>query len=360
MSTRLTSRRSGDGRPPTPAAGWRQPQPAILVALALLTVYLVWGSTYLGIRVAVQTLPPFLMASVRFLVAGALLWTWAIRRGDVTGDRIGPRQWGAAAIVGCLLLTTGNAMVGWGEQTVPSGIAALLVASMPLWMVMMSRGLLGERLGWRAAVGLLLGFAGVALLVQPSGGHRLDPLGTAAILFAAVSWALGSVWSRRLPLPSRPLVATSMEMLAGGGLLALVSLATGEIGRFNPAQVSAASLLAVLYLIVFGSLLAFSSYVWLLRATSTAVLSTYAYVNPIIAVALGWGLLGETVNTSTLAGGAIIIVAVAVIMTRRTTPTAEAPAAFTVEDGLPPGRAERDLPAEPEDRQRWNTSPCSS
>ncbi|MPZ88728.1 MAG: EamA family transporter [Nitriliruptorales bacterium] len=316
MATRLSPRRPGGRRTPTPPE-WRQPQPALLVALALLTVYLVWGSTYLGIRVAVQTLPPFMMASVRFLTAGALLWTWSIRRGDVEGDRIGPRQWGAAAIVGCLLLTTGNAMVGWGEQTVPSGIAALLVASMPLWMAVMSRGVLGERLGRRAAVGLLLGFAGVAMLVQPSGGERLDPLGTAAILFAAVSWALGSVWSRRLPLPSRPLVATSMEMLAGGGLLALLSLATGEFGRFDPHQVSGASLLAVLYLIVFGSLLAFSAYVWLLGATSTSVLSTYAYVNPVIAVALGWALLGETINTGTLAGGVVIVTAVALIVTRR-------------------------------------------
>jgi drug/metabolite transporter (DMT)-like permease len=359
MATRLSPRRPGGRRTPTSAAAWRQPQPALLVVLALLTVYLVWGSTYLGIAVAVQTLPPFLMASVRFLAAGAVLWVWSIRRGDTEGDRIGPRQWGAAAIVGCLLLTTGNAMVGFGEQTVPSGVAALLVASMPLWMAVMSRGLLGERLGWRAVVGLLLGFAGVALLVQPSGGERLDPVGTAAILFAAVSWALGSVWSRRLPLPSRPLVATSMEMLCGGALLALVSLATGEWGRFDPGAVSGASLLALLYLIMFGSLLAFTAYVWLLRATSTPVLSTYAYVNPVIAVALGWTLLGETINRGTLTGGAVIIVAVALIVTRGSAAPAE-PAAEAVSTSL--GRAVpiKALSPDPEDEQRWSTSPCSS
>jgi drug/metabolite transporter (DMT)-like permease len=301
--------------------------------LALGTVYVVWGSTYLAIRVAVETMPPFLFAATRFLVAGAALYAWAIRRGDVEGDRPGPAQWRAALVVGGLLLAGGNGLVSWGEQTVVSGLAALLIATVPLWMVLLGRLLLGERLGPTAAVGLALGFGGVAALVRPIGAAAPDPLGASIILLAALCWATGSILSRRLPLPKRALVATGMEMLAGGGVLAVMGVATGELGRFDPAAVSSASLAALAYLVVFGSLIAFTAYVWLLREAPPAVVSTYAYVNPVVAVFLGWALLGEPVYAVTVLAGAIIVVAVGLLVTSRR-PTATATVTDR-DDGVP-------------------------
>lgn len=294
----------------------RTPTP-LLVAVALGIVYVVWGSTYLAIRVALETMPPFLMAAARFLVAGALLYAWAIRRGDRVQDRVGWPQWGSAFIVGGLLLFGGNGLVVWGEQTVPSGIAALLVATVALWLAVLGRIVDGERLRWPAVAGLAVGFGGVAVLVQPSGAGGLDPVGTAAILVAALSWAGGSLWSRRLPLPRRPLVATAIEMLAGGTVLAVVGVAGGELGRLDLGAISGASLAALAYLVVFGSIVAFSAYVWLLRAATTSLVGTYAYVNPVVAVLLGWALLGEAVTARTLIAGTIIVAGVALIVAAR-------------------------------------------
>jgi drug/metabolite transporter (DMT)-like permease len=288
-------------------------QPRLLFLLAALgTLYLVWGSTYLGIRIAIDTIPPLLMAATRFAIAGALLFAWSVRRGDTAGDRPGRSQWMATSIVGVLLLAGGNGGVTWGEQFVPTGIAALLVASVPLWMVLFAHFTGDDRLSWPVAVGLVLGVVGVALLVQPSGGGHL--LGSLVILGAAISWAAGSVYARRAPLPRRPMVSTGMEMLAGGGALLLFAVLTGELGRIHLDRVSWQSLVALAYLVVFGSLLAFSAYVWLLRHTRAAVAGTYAYVNPGIAVLLGWGFLGEGITARVLAGGAVIIVAVVVVL----------------------------------------------
>jgi drug/metabolite transporter (DMT)-like permease len=298
--------------------------PTWKVAVALGTVYLVWGSTYFGIRVAIETIPPFLMSALRFGVAGVLLYGFAVRRGDRTGDRPGLAQWAAAAVVGIALLAGGNGAVSWGEQHIPSGIAALLIATVPLWMSVLGRVALGERLAWQAVVGLAAGFGGLALLVRPSGAHRLDPLATAVVLGGALAWAGGSVWSRRAPLSRRPLVATGMEMLAGGAALAVAAVAGGEPGRFQPGDVSAASLLALAYLVVFGSLAAFTAYTWLLRNVRTSVAATYAYVNPVVAVALGWALGGEPVTGRTLLAGAVILAGVALIVTAR--PPGERPA----------------------------------
>jgi drug/metabolite transporter (DMT)-like permease len=283
------------------------------VWVALGIVYVVWGSTYLAIRVAIDTLPPFLMAATRFLVAGSVLLAIAALSGDRADDRVGPAQWRATAIVGAALLFGGNGGVVWAEQRIPSGVAALLVAILPLWIALLDRVLFGQRLGRRTVVGLVLGLAGLALLVGPAERGRIDPLGALVCTMASLSWAAGSLYARTAPLPHRPLVATGMEMVAGGALLLLVGLATGELAALRVASISTASLLALGYLVVFGSLLAFSAYVWLLRAAPVTLVATYAYVNPVVAVLLGWTLLGEPVTARMLVAGAIIVVAVALI-----------------------------------------------
>jgi drug/metabolite transporter (DMT)-like permease len=285
------------------------------VVLALGTVYLVWGSTYFGILVAIKTIPPMSMAALRFTVAGALLYGWAVRRGDREGDRPGPAQWAAAAVVGTALLAAGNGAVTWAEQRIPSGIAALLIASVPLWMSILGRVLLAERVSWKAALGLAVGFAGLVLLVRPSGSHRLDLVATLVVLGGALAWASGSVWSRRAPLPRNPLVTTGMEMLAAGAVLAVASVVGGEPARIELEAISGRSLLAIAYLVVFGSLVAFSAYVWLLRNVRTSVVGTYAYVNPVVAVALGATLGSEPVTGRTLLAGAVILAGVALIVT---------------------------------------------
>jgi drug/metabolite transporter (DMT)-like permease len=295
-----------------------RPRPLLVVA-ALLAVYLVWGSTYVAIAVAVQTQPPFLLAGARFLVAGALLYVWAIRRGDTEGDRVRAPQWRAAAIVGGLLLLVGNGGVVWAEQSVPSSLAALVIAAVPLWMAVLGRLLNGQRLGTLSVTGVAIGFAGVGVLVSPGGdgGGGSHLAGTVVLCGAAVSWALGSVWSQRLPLPKRPLVATACEMLCGGALLAVVAVGRGELAGFDPAAVSLASWVALAYLVVFGSMLAFSAYVWLLANVRSDLVSTYAYVNPLVAVLLGWSLLDEAVTARTLLGGAVVVAAVGLVVAGR-------------------------------------------
>lgn len=297
----------------------KSPRPAAVVA-ALLAVYLVWGSTYLAIRVAVETLPPFLLAGARFLVAGAVLYPFAVGRrpAEAVDDPIGPAQWGAATLVGGLLLLGGNGLVVWGEQTVPSGLAALLIATVPLWVALLGRVFLRERIAALSVAGVLLGFAGVAVLVAPgAGGAEADTAGMAVLCLAALSWGLGTVWSPRLPLPRRPLVATALEMLGGGALLTAVAVVSGEYGRLDLGAVSARSWLAMAYLVVIGSWVAFSAYVWLLANVRSDLTSTYAYVNPLIAVLLGWALLDEEVSPRTLLGGGVIVAAVALVWAGR-------------------------------------------
>lgn len=311
MSRAARTAGSGESRRTAPTHSTATPWK---VWLALGTVYVVWGSTYLAIRIAVRTLPPFLMASIRYLVAGALLYAWSIRRGDRRGDRPGAGQWLAAGVVGGLMLLGGNGVVSWAEQRVPSGLAALLVAAVPLWMAVFDRVWFRARLSWQVATGLVLGFGGIALLVGGPGGHG-DLLGTMALVGAAASWAIGSLYSRSAPLPRRSLVGTGMESLMGGALLGVVGLATGEAARFHPGAVSAASWLALAYLVVMGTIVAFSAYAWVLRNARTSLVSTYAYVNPAVAVALGWLILGEPLSGRTLIGGAVIVGAVALIVT---------------------------------------------
>ncbi len=288
-----------------------------MIWLALVTLYLVWGSTYLAIRVAIDTLPPLLMASVRFLIAGAILYAVSIRRGDWQHDRPGIRQWRAAIIIGAALLLGGNGGVVWAERTVASGIVALLVATVPLLMALIDRIALGRRLSRPAVIGLAVGFLGLVLLISPSGSGRFDAVGTAVALLAALSWAAGSLYSRRAPLPARPLVGTGMEMLAGGVLLGILGIAIGEAGRIQWALISLDSLLALAYLIVFGALVGFSAYLWLLRVAPTSLVSTYAFVNPVVAVLLGWVIRGEPLTLRTVLAGGVIVAAVALIVTAR-------------------------------------------
>ena len=288
------------------------------VAAALAAVYSVWGSTYLAIHFAVETMPPFLMAGVRFIIAGGILFVWMRMRGTPAPTRI---QWRAAAIVGALLLLGGNGVLAWAEQTVPSGLAALMIATVPVWMVLLD-WFRGDRVRPTLGVslGLVLGLVGIALLVGPgalTGGSPINTFGLIALVFASLSWATGSFYARRAPLPTTSLLATGMEMLVGGGLLLIAGILTGELGQLRLDHVSMESLVAFGYLIVFGSWVGFTAYTWLIRETPPALSSTYAYVNPVVAVFLGWALGGEALTTRTLLAASIIIAAVVLITIQR-------------------------------------------
>lgn len=286
--------------------------PSLLrVAVALAAVYVIWGSTYLAIAVAIETLPPFWMAGIRFIISGALLYGLARWQG---APRPAPVHWRSAALVGALLLFIGNGGVVWAEQRVASGVAALLVSTTPLWMVLFrwwQPG--GERPSGQVWAGLGLGLVGLTLLVRPwEGGGALDLAGVAALVVASLSWAWGSIRSRRLELPASPVMATGLEMLCGGALLLLFGAFAGEPAQLDLAAISGRSILGLVYLITFGSL-GFTAYIWLLRVANPVLVSTYAYVNPIVAVFLGWLILSEPVTAKTLAAAAVIVAGVALI-----------------------------------------------
>ena len=289
------------------------PAPRSLVLVAYATVYLVWGSTYLAIRYAVETLPPFLMAGARFLLAGAILALWSYWR---DGARATRTNWRAATIAGAFLLLGGNGMVVYAEQRVPSGLAALLVATMPLWMVIVA----WVKPGGRApeigvAGGMLLGIAGLLLLVGPSSvsGQSVDRWGAIVLTLAALSWAIGSLYSRTAPLPANPIFATGLEMIAGGVLLLILGTVVGEWGRLFTTHASTASVIGYFYLVVFGSLIGFTAFAWLIRVSPPSRVSTYAFVNPVVAVFLGWAIAHEPVTRMTVIAAAVIVAAVALI-----------------------------------------------
>jgi drug/metabolite transporter (DMT)-like permease len=306
-------------------------------------VYLLWGSTFLFIRYAVATIPPFFMAGTRHLVAGALLYPLARSR---SREKPSPANWSAAVLLGGLLLLAGNGAVSWAEQTVPSGVAALLVATVSLWMVILDwlrPGGLRPTAG--VVVGVILAFAGMVFLVGPgnlfgAAGSRVNPLGAGVLLFGSFCWATGSVFSRRLHLPANPLLGTAMQSLAGGGLLFLFGFLTGELSDLHWAGISLRSALSVGYLIVFGSLLGFSAYTWLLRAAPPARVATYAYVNPVVALFLGWAFAGERLTLRTFLAAAVIIAGVVLVITAPQRVAAPLPAEEAV--SLEP-------PVEPED-----------
>jgi drug/metabolite transporter (DMT)-like permease len=281
------------------------------VALALATVYLVWGSTYLAIRVTDRTMPPLLMSSVRFLIAGTALYVFASR------GRARPtlREWGAAAIVGAALLLVGNGGVAWAETRLESGLAALIVAIIPLWVAVMDRLFFGRRLSRTAVIGLVIGFAGVALLVRPGGGG--DAFAALALVVTTSAWAGGSLYARGATLPESPLLAAAMQMLTASVFLAVAGLALGEASDVHASSFATKPIIAFAYLVVVGSLIAFSAYAWLLKNVRISVVSTYAFVNPVVAVALGTAFLAEPIGWTTVIAGAAIVVAVVLIVTAR-------------------------------------------
>lgn len=279
---------------------------------ALVTVYIVWGSTYLAIAVAERTMPPLLMLSVRFAVAGALLFGWTLRRGAARPSR---REWVGAAVVGGLLLVVDTGLLALAEKRVATGLAALLIASVPLFMAIVERAAFRTRIRGRAALGIGTGLVGVGLLA--GAGGAVDPLGAVALLVAALAWAGGSVYARVAPLPRSPVLAAAMQMLCAGVMLGTAGAGSGELGRVHLATVSPASLGALAYLVVFGSLLAFTAYGWLLKHASTPVLSTYAYVNPAVAVFLGWLFAGEQLGSRELVSGFVVLTSVMLLLFAR-------------------------------------------
>lgn len=288
--------------------------------LALGTVYLVWGSTYFGIAVAIESIPPFVMLALRFTIAGSLLiaWDWIRNRGAIA--RPTRREIRDSAIVGALLLGIGNGFVGFGEQTVASGIAAILVAMMPLWLAVFGWLYFRDRLPRLAILGVAIGLLGVALLVWPAGAgaNAFDGVGIAVLLVAPIGWAHGSLFSaHRARLPHSGLMASGLQMLAGAAVLAIEGTLTGELGRVHPEAVSARSLVALAYLIAIGSMVAYTAYAWLLRHAPLSLVGTYAYVNPLVAVALGAAFLAEPISARTLVASAVIVAAVAMIVTAR-------------------------------------------
>jgi drug/metabolite transporter (DMT)-like permease len=279
---------------------------------ALAVVYLVWGSTYLAIRFAVETTPPFLMAAARFIISGGCLFAWRRMAGDARPTAM---EWRNAAIIGVFLLVGGNGGVVWAAQYIPSSLSALLVTTVPLWMVLIDTlrpG--GERPGFKSALGILIGFCGAALLIGWSAGNAgaMNLAGAAAVVFASIMWAIGSLYGRTAPLPASPLLATGMEMLSGGIAQIMIAIALGEWSSFEPDAVSQRSALALVYLTVIGSC-AFVAYAWLLRVAPTPLVATYAYVNPLVAVLLGYFLADEPMSARTLLAAGLVIGSVVLV-----------------------------------------------
>ena len=283
---------------------------------ALIVVYLIWGSTYLAIRYAVETTPPFLMAAVRFIISGGFLYALRRFKGDPRPEAV---EWRSAAIIGIFLLVGGNGGVAWAEQFVISSLAALLVATVPLWMVLIDTFRpAGKRPGLMAIGGILIGFVGVVLLIGSAAGgaDTANLSGAMVLILASLSWATGSIYSKSAKLPPSQLLGTGMQMLAGGVALILLAIVRGEWSDFEPAAVSPRSALALAYLTVIGSS-AFVAYVWLLRVAPTPLVATYAYVNPLVAVLLGYFLAQEPMTVSSLFAAGLIIGSVVLVSTPR-------------------------------------------
>jgi drug/metabolite transporter (DMT)-like permease len=300
------------------------PRPLVIAAFA--AIYLIWGSTYLAIKYAIETVPPFLMTGARFLVAGGILYAWSVFRARSLGGRAVPaqavgltrRQWRDAFIVGALLIVGGTALVGWAELSVASGITSLILATTPLWMVIMESAVELRRLpSPRVLAGVSVGIGGLAVLIWPSvvaPGSGLDVLGIAWLVVAALAWSAGAMYSRRAALPASPARVSGMQMIAGAILSVLCGLALGEHRQLSVAAITPASMLAVGYLVIAGALVGFSAYLWLMRVSTPSRVATHAYVNPVVAVVLGWAILGEPVTARTLVALAVIVVAVVLIV----------------------------------------------
>lgn len=290
----------------------------LLIILAFAAVYIIWGSTYLGIRLAIQTLPPFLMAATRFSIAGGILFIFALLQGAKLRNSF--INWQRAFIIGGLLLLCGNGGVTWAERYVASGLAALFVATEPLWVVVLNWALTHRRPNAKVLLGIMIGLAGVAMLVsdglgQGTSGSKISLIGAGVVLLASLAWATGSVYSNRNPLDGPTSLAAGMQMLAGGSLLFLLALATGDFHRLNLATASWISIGAFIYLLVFGSLVGFTAYSWLLNNVTPERAATYGYVNPVVAVLLGWLVAGEPITSKMILAAAIIVGSVVLITT---------------------------------------------
>ncbi len=289
--------------------------PRGLLIAAFIALYTVWGSTYLAIRVAVESLPPFLMAGARFVIAGALLYVFMRLRGDARPSLL---HWKNSAISGTLLLLGGNGLVVWAEQYVTSGLAALIIAIVPLWIALLDWARpQGERPSAKNMLGIAIGFAGVILLVMGQGkdvhGAGIHVGGVIALVFACILWAGGSLFMKHNARPTSPLLGVAMQMLCGGATQLLVGLLLGEMAQTDFSTFTDRSLIAFVYLVVVGSWIGFSAYIWLLQVCNPSLVATYAYVNPIVAVFLGWWLLDEHLTGQTIVAAAVIVVGVCVI-----------------------------------------------
>jgi len=286
------------------------------ILLAFAIIYFVWGSTYLAIRIGVREVPPFLLAGMRFVVAGVALYGWMRAKGTPSPTR---REWGAASIMGVLIFVLDYGLVFWAEQRVPSGITAVLMATIPVFMATAEIVFLRtQRLTWRLALALMVGICGVAVLVAHSvglGEAPVDPGGACALIVGAISWSAASSLSRKLPLPQAKAMSSGAQMLAGGILLTLVAGTLGEFRGFHVGAVSRGAWLALAYLIVAGSIVAFTAYVWLLHHESPTKVGTYAYVNPVVAVVIGYFFGGEGIGPRTILGTLLVLVSVVVITT---------------------------------------------
>jgi drug/metabolite transporter (DMT)-like permease len=287
--------------------------------VALIAIYIVWGSTYLAIRFTVETIPPFLSAGIRFLVSGVILYGLNRLNGAPAPSKI---QWRSAIIIGLLLLLAGNGGLVWAETRIPSGIASLFIATTPLWMVLIdSLRPNGVRTNWMTWLGVIIGFTGIAILANPwqshTGSPTLDPLGVLVLVLAALSWSIGSLYSRKASLPSSSLLGTGMEMLAGSVGLFAFSAAIGEWSQFDLSSVSQRSIGGLIYLIIFGSFIGFAAYTWLLRNAPTPIVSTYAYVNPVVALFLGSLIAHESLDMQDIVSALIILSGVVLITTAK-------------------------------------------
>ena len=299
-------------------------RPAWKTLLAFSIIYFVWGSTFLGIRVGVREVPPLILAAMRFSAAGLVLFGWVLARGERAPSL---REWRSASILGMVIFLFDYGLLFWAEQRVPSGIAAVMLATIPVFMALSEIIFLRtQRLTVRLALALLIGIGGVGVLMSHSlnlGGAPIDKVGAMALIFASISWSIASVLARKLPLPESKVMSSGAQMLAGGILLAIVAGVMGEFRNFHPSAVSRGAWLALLYLIVAGSIIGFTAYVWLIHHESPTKVGTYAYVNPIVAVLVGYFLGGEALSTRTILGTLLVLISVVVITTTPAKKSAE-------------------------------------
>jgi drug/metabolite transporter (DMT)-like permease len=309
----------------------------LAVWAGIVLLYFVWGSTYLGMKLAIDTLPPFVMGFFRFVPAGLLLCAGVLihARGAIARPTL--VQFRDASIVGALLLLGGTGLVAWGEQTIPTGIAALLIGLVPMWLAIFGRVLFGDRVPPLAAVGIGVGIVGVAILAWPTGGvNELDPAGLLALMISPMLWSLGTLYAmKRAVLPAPALFSTGVQMLTAGIAFLVLAVVTGEMATVDPTAISATSWFGVTYLIVIGGLVAFPTYAWLLTVAPIGRIATYAYVNPVVAVFLGWLILGEPLTIRTVVASVVIVAAVVLIVTARGRPARSPHAEAPAPEGLP-------------------------